>query len=184
VKNKLKLISFEIKSMQKPCVFCGIASKAIPSKIVYEDDFSIAFLDINPRSRGMTIVAPKQHYKEFNENFELTFKVFESAIIVAEMLKQALEPKSVSMSIIESPEVPHFHIRLYPVYEDQIPLVENKSIPTNDIELENIAERIRGVKIEIRKREEPEKVVKKEEIKEKPRSKEEINWLKRSMQIG
>lgn len=168
--------------MQNPCVFCGIASKAIPSKIVYEDDFAIAFLDIAPRSRGMTIIAPKQHYKEFDENFELTFKVFESAITVAEMLKQALQPKSVSISIITSEEVPHFHLRLYPVYEDQIPLIENKPIPTNDIELENIAEKIRGVKIEIRKTEEPKEIEEKKE--EKPRSKEEIDWLKRSMQIG
>lgn len=165
------------------CIFCGIASKSIASKIVYEDDFSIAFLDRYPRSKGMTIVIPKQHFKDFDENFELSFKIFESAITVAEMLKQALEPKSISMSIIESAEVPHFHIRVYPVYEDQIPLVENRSVPTNDIELEEVAEKIRGVKVEIRKTEEI-KEEPKEVKEEKPRTKEEIYWLKRSMEIG
>jgi len=167
------------------CIFCGIANKSIASKIVYEDDFSIAFLDRYPRSRGMAIVVPKHHYKDFDENFELSFKVFESAITVAEMLKQSLEPRSISISIIESPEVPHFHIRVYPVYEDQIPLVENRPIPINEMELESIAEKIRGVKVEIRKTEEVKEKPKEEPKKEeKPRSKEEIYRLKRSMEIG
>lgn len=173
---------------QRPCVFCGIINKSIPSKIVFEDDFSTAFLDIAPRSRGMTIIAPKQHYKEFDENFELSQKVFSSALVVAEMVKQALAPKSVSMSIITSEEVPHFHIRLYPVYEEeQVPLVENRSIETSEVELESIAQKIRGIKIEIRKEEVKEEKVeeKKEETpKSKSRSRKDIYWLKRSMEIG
>jgi len=169
---------------EKPCVFCGIINKSIPSKIIFEDDFSIAFLDRFPRSKGMSIIAPKQHYKEFVENFELSQKVFSSALMVAEMIKQALEPKSVSMSIITSEEVPHFHIRLYPVYENESPLIENRPIETNDIELENIAQKIRGIRIEIRKEEVKEEKIEEKKEEEKPRSKEDIYWLKRSMEIG
>lgn len=168
---------------QKLCVFCQIANKQTLAKIVYEDDNSTAFLDIAPRSKGMTIVIPKQHYKEFDENFELSKKVFSSALIVSEMIKQALNPKSISLSIIESEEISHFHIRVYPVYEDQIPLIESKPIETSEAELENIAEKVRGIKIEFKKEEVKEE--KPEEKKEeKPRTKEEIYWMKRSMEIG
>jgi len=169
--------------MEKPCVFCQIANKQTLAKIVYEDDNSIAFLDRFPRSKGMTILVPKQHYKDFDENFELSQKVFSSALIVAEMIKQALDPLSISFSIIESGEIPHFHIRVYPVYEDQIPLIENKPFETSDVELEDIAGKIRGIKIKF-KEEEKEEKPKEEKKEEKPRSKEEVYWMKRSMEIG
>lgn len=172
--------------MEKPCVFCQITNKQTLAKIIYEDDNSIAFLDRFPRSKGMTIIVPKQHYKDFDENFELSIKVFSSALIVAEMIKQALNPLSISFSVIESGEIPHFHIRIYPVYEDQIPLIENKPFETNDVELENIAGKIRGIKIKFKEEKKKEEKVEetKEKKEEKPRTKEEIYWMKRSMDIG
>jgi len=43
------------------CVFCKIVRGELPSDIVYEDDRHIAFLDINPFSKGHTLVCPKAH---------------------------------------------------------------------------------------------------------------------------
>jgi histidine triad (HIT) family protein len=43
------------------CIFCKIAEKAIPAAVVYEDDRTIAFLDINPFAPGHTLVVPKAH---------------------------------------------------------------------------------------------------------------------------
>lgn len=43
------------------CVFCKIVRGELPSDIVYEDERHIAFLDINPFSRGHTLVCPKAH---------------------------------------------------------------------------------------------------------------------------
>ncbi|MDR1125830.1 MAG: HIT family protein [Deltaproteobacteria bacterium] len=43
------------------CIFCKIAKGEIPSSKVYEDDFVLAFLDLNPASLGHALVIPKKH---------------------------------------------------------------------------------------------------------------------------
>ncbi len=43
------------------CLFCRIIAGDIPSHKVYEDERSLAFLDILPASRGHTLVIPKTH---------------------------------------------------------------------------------------------------------------------------
>ncbi len=43
------------------CIFCKIANKEIPSKIVYEDDKVVAFHDINPQAPYHILVIPKKH---------------------------------------------------------------------------------------------------------------------------
>ena len=47
--------------MKNDCIFCAIASDEIPSFKVYEDDLALAYLDINPFSKGHTLVIPKAH---------------------------------------------------------------------------------------------------------------------------
>lgn len=166
----------------KPCIFCQIAKKMVLSKIVYEDDNSVAFLDINPRSKGMTLVIPKEHYTEFDENFEVSKKTFQSAMIVAEMIKRSLFPKKINFSIIESEAVNHFHIRVYPVYEKEFPLIENSPIETNENELDEVAIKIRAVRIETPKEVKEEKEEKVEKKEERERSEEEVYWIRREME--
>ncbi len=48
-------------SSARDCIFCRIASKEAPSRVVYEDERYIAFLDTLPFSRGHTLVCPKRH---------------------------------------------------------------------------------------------------------------------------
>ena len=47
--------------MKNDCVFCAIAAGEIPSFKVYEDDAVLAYLDINPFTKGHTLVIPKKH---------------------------------------------------------------------------------------------------------------------------
>ena len=47
--------------MKNDCVFCAIAAGEIPSFKVYEDDETLAYLDINPFSKGHVLVIPKAH---------------------------------------------------------------------------------------------------------------------------
>ncbi len=47
--------------MKNDCVFCAIAAGEIPSFKIYEDDIVLAYLDINPFSKGHTLVIPKAH---------------------------------------------------------------------------------------------------------------------------
>lgn len=46
------------------CIFCKIIKGEIPSRKVYEDASTFAFLDINPANPGHTLVVSKKHYAE------------------------------------------------------------------------------------------------------------------------
>jgi len=43
------------------CIFCKIAAKKIPARIIHEDDLAIAFEDINPQAPVHTLIIPKKH---------------------------------------------------------------------------------------------------------------------------
>ena len=43
------------------CIFCKIAQKEIPSKLVYEDDTVVAFRDLEPQALQHVLVIPKKH---------------------------------------------------------------------------------------------------------------------------
>ncbi len=49
------------------CTFCEIVNRKIPSKIIYENDNVLAFLDIFPILEGHTIVIPKKHYNNLED---------------------------------------------------------------------------------------------------------------------
>lgn len=169
------------------CIFCKIVTKEIPAKIVYEDQESIAFLDINPRSKGMCLVIPKKHFTFFEQDRELASKLFDKSIIVAEKIRRSLNPLTVYISVMPA-QVPHFHIRVYPVYKDQIPLIENKPLGITPEELDDIARKIKMVNVDWKGREEVKVVEKRvEEEKEEPKEKrdeEDIDYIRRTMQIG
>lgn len=63
------------------CIFCKIAKKEIPSSIVYENDYIIAFNDINPVAKVHILVVPKTHISNLNEVNE------ENSFLIGEVFK-------------------------------------------------------------------------------------------------
>ena len=49
------------------CIFCAIVSGEAPSRRIYEDDRTLAFLDIVPLTRGHALVVPKRHAENLFE---------------------------------------------------------------------------------------------------------------------
>ena len=49
------------------CIFCKIANKTIPSKLVYEDDQIVAFDDLRPQAPVHSLVIPKRHIVSVQE---------------------------------------------------------------------------------------------------------------------
>lgn len=49
------------------CIFCRIAKKEIPAKVVYEDEAVLAFDDIKPQAPVHVLLIPKEHYSSLNE---------------------------------------------------------------------------------------------------------------------
>ncbi len=101
------------------CVFCTIAAHRAPAAIIYEDEDSLAFLDIHPLTRGHTLVIPREHCANV---FELTTAageaVMRATIKVARALRQELQPDG--LNLLQSngraagQTVYHFHFHLVP----------------------------------------------------------------------
>ena len=47
--------------MSESCIFCRIIRGEIPSYKIYEDEKTLAFLDLNPSAPGHTLIIPKAH---------------------------------------------------------------------------------------------------------------------------
>ena len=95
-------------------IFTRIIRGEIPSHRVYEDDTTFAFLDINPRSPGHTLVIPKHPWFEiFAMDSEPYQALWEAAQTVARHLKERTGCERV-VSVVLGYDVPHVHIHLMP----------------------------------------------------------------------
>ena len=74
----------------KDCIFCKIASKEIPSSIVYEDDRIIAFKDIEPQAPVHILIVPKEHIKSANELDETNIELIDHIFLIIRKLAEDL----------------------------------------------------------------------------------------------
>jgi histidine triad (HIT) family protein len=49
------------------CIFCKIAAKQIPSKIIYDDEKAVAFEDIHPQAPVHILIIPKEHIPDITQ---------------------------------------------------------------------------------------------------------------------
>lgn len=54
-------------SNNKDCLFCKIINGDVDVAKIYEDEYSIAYLDVNPISKGHAIILPKEHVKSIHD---------------------------------------------------------------------------------------------------------------------
>jgi len=99
------------------CIFCKIVSKEIPTKILYEDEYTIAFLDAFPVAKGHTLVIPKQHYAKIQDlPSEINEKLFNT---VHKLIPKVDSLQGSTLVAIHNgkdsgQEIPHVHVHLIP----------------------------------------------------------------------
>lgn len=105
------------------CIFCKIVRGDIPSFKVYEDDNTLAFLDINPVNHGHTLVISKEHYVNFediNEN-ELSILI-RTVKKIGQALKKGLGVEGYNVQVNNDPIagqiIPHIHFHVIPRVKD------------------------------------------------------------------
>ena len=100
-------------------IFTRIVRGEIPSYKVAEDERFFAFLDINPLTKGHTLVVPK---KETDYLFDLDDRTLADMIVfakrIARKLKEKIECKKVAVVVLGL-EVPHAHIHLIPIQDEK-----------------------------------------------------------------
>ncbi|NNK40242.1 MAG: HIT family protein [Winogradskyella sp.] len=119
-------------------IFTKIISGEIPSYKVAETDDFLAFLDINPNSKGHTLCIPK---KEVNKIFDLDetsyLELMKFSRKVAKAIEKAVPCERIGMSVIGL-EVPHVHVHLIPLHSMENARFTSKAKLTDE-EFQSIA---------------------------------------------
>lgn len=126
-----------------PTLFTKIINGEIPAYKVAENDEFLAFLDINPNSKGHTLCIPK---KEVNKLFDLDEETYDKLMKfsrkVALALRKTIPCKRIGMAVVGL-EVPHVHVHLIPLHEMDDMRFERK-VKVSDDEMEELAQRIQA----------------------------------------
>lgn len=123
-------------------IFSKIVAGDIPCFKIAENDEFLAFLDINPLTKGHTLVIPK---KEIDYLFDLDDELLGRMIVfsksIALRIKKNIPCKKVGMSVIGL-EVPHAHIHLIPINSLSDMNFSKPKLDLSDIELRELQERL------------------------------------------
>lgn len=95
-------------------IFTKIIKGEIPCHKVYEDDKTLAFLDIHPIQPGHTLVVPKSQIDHLWDLAEEDYQaVMETSKKVADRLREVLQPVRVGVQVLGL-DVPHAHVHVFP----------------------------------------------------------------------
>ncbi len=103
------------------CLFCKIIKGDINSYKLYEDEKVICFLDINPMSKGHTLIVPKHHYKDIEDisTEELNYINVISKKMVT-IIQKTFNP--IGIRLVQNngsiQEIKHYHLHIIPIYSD------------------------------------------------------------------
>ncbi|MCR4335543.1 MAG: HIT family protein [archaeon] len=105
------------------CIFCKIGSGEIPAKKIYEDQNTIAFLDIFPSAKGHSLVIPKKHYSTLLDIPEMELKELIQIVqkVGAGIMKAT---QADGFNILQNNKeaagqiVPHLHFHIIPRFKD------------------------------------------------------------------
>ena len=128
-------------------IFSKIIRREIPAVFVYEDEVCVVIMDKFPSIKGQSLVIPK---KQVDYAFELDDEtythIFKVAKKIAIATDKALKTKRTCL-VVEGFEVPHVHIKLYPIQEGRqnLSTALTAGPEASDEELSELATKIKGV---------------------------------------
>jgi histidine triad (HIT) family protein len=129
------------------CIFCKIVAGDIPAEKVYEDEHTLAFLDLHPSNPGHTLVVPKEHSRNVLDSHP---NALAHMIHTAQKISVALKSIGAEgVNIISNNEIAagqvifHAHLHIIPRYaDDGLALWHGK--PYAEGEMERSGEKIRN----------------------------------------
>jgi histidine triad (HIT) family protein len=130
------------------CAFCEIVAGRVPANVVYEDERTLAFLDIHPANPGHTLVVPKRHVADvYTLDDADAAAVMSTVRCVARAIRQALAPDGLNLFQTNGraafQSVFHFHMHLIPRWWNDGLLPPRGATPRRDDDLAATADKIR-----------------------------------------
>jgi histidine triad (HIT) family protein len=114
-------VSYSLPRVAEDCLFCGIIAGEIPAQIVDSDEKTVAFMDINPATKGHALVVPRTHSADLMEISEEDLAATTiGAQRLAKRMREVLEPDGFNLinacGTAAWQTVFHFHIHVVPRY--------------------------------------------------------------------
>ena len=134
--------------MDANCIFCKIVAGQIPSAKVYEDEKVLAFMNLQQKNAGHTLVIPKTHVTNaYDVSEDTAADVARIAVRIAKAVKQRFRPDGVNTLQNSEPaamqSIMHYHVHVIPRYfgDDLFEIWESPAASPE--ELETNASRLR-----------------------------------------
>ena len=132
------------------CVFCKIRDGQIPSVKIYEDERTLAFMDINPLNPGHCLVVTKNHAATI---FDAEVSDLQAAIATVKKVATAARGavQADGLNVLQAnggaafQSVPHFHFHIIPRFNNDGKGFDWKQVPGDKQQIAMNAERIRTV---------------------------------------
>ena len=130
------------------CIFCKIAAGEIPSRKIYEDSDLIAIMDLNPTSKGHSLIIPKEHCTNiYDIDEDIAAKVMKTAKKLATKMTVALNCDGFNLlqnnGETAGQTMFHFHMHLIPRYKDaDNNMLKFTSVSFSDEEMDAIRDQI------------------------------------------
>lgn len=130
------------------CPFCAIAANQIITQKVYEDAFTVAFLDKHPIREGHMLVIPKTHQADFYKlDDEAYIQLMGTVKKMAALVEKTFHPHKVGL-IAAGWDVPHVHIHIVPMHDyhdiTSKALLEGERATPSNAELEKTLESLQA----------------------------------------
>ena len=129
------------------CIFCKIVRGEIPSKKVYEDKDTLAFLDINPANPGHTLVVPKKHSEDLTKSDEEDIaNVMRVVKNITTNLKEKMN--AIGVNVMQNNGKPagqivaHTHFHVIPRYPNDVVVISYQRVQLSDEQLEEIRKKL------------------------------------------
>jgi len=138
-----------VPTQASSCIFCAIVAGDAPAEIVDSDERTVAFLDINPATRGHALVVPRAHSESlFDVSEEDLHAAMSAARRLAGRMRETIEPDGINILNAAGQaawqSVFHFHLHVIPRFEGDPLKLPWRPGPVELDELRAVGAQIRG----------------------------------------
>ena len=138
--------------MDEPCVFCEVVAGRAPARIVWEDDATLALVDLRQAHPGHVLVLPRRHLSDVRElDQDLSGQLMWTVVRVTRAVGEVFANEGLSLWHSIGPaafqEIPHLHVHIHPRKRDDglLRVYPNAPVGADAALLDQVGTRLRRI---------------------------------------
>ena len=105
--------------MNSDCLFCRIIAGTLEASLIYEDDATIALMDLRQPNAGHVLLIPKEHFPTLDQlPPAIAARLFQNVVLLTGAVQQVFTPDGINVGssngVAAGQEVPHVHLHIFP----------------------------------------------------------------------